>query len=638
MEITKVIKTDCCYLAEFDNSGVLYATGMFDSREYGNCEFACVIPSQAEGMRVAGTLGYTESTFFSELYVGRLEGSDRTAVIPTRNVESDDEGRMLRGWKEMAATMGGTISDKDGKEINVSVDTDLFPKECRRSFERVVLSDGITMIGARTFEGFTNLRRVDLPRSLRLIDELAFADCFALFEIKLNEGLEEIGACALSQSGLDKIRIPRTVKRIGYSAFEECHELSEVTLSKGLEELGANAFLACTSLRQIKLPDTLCVMYGYDEFSPFAYCSKDLVVTYRGVKYRVAEDGARSLNLAVNGRLLSGSLLEDIPDTPAEEFEYDELEDGTLRITAYNGSSRSVRIPEAIDGKTVVTLQEGFLSENGIEVLEFPATWKYVLKGEYYEDFFSSEDKAMLRAIKVDGGVVPGYFLNNCINLREVYLADGIEELYQGTFSYCGRLRHVRLPETLKELVYSELLCGVFAKNNSIKKLVLPSSLKVLDAMALSSDMGGLPNMEYLVLPEGLEEIHDLPFFDVGNLRELNIPSTVKKFSFRDIQGIFDENATRPELKVTYRGKTYETFFYTVNCSTRRNGAFCPTVNLMWSVDEGALWDDMRPYVECELPENWTQEIKAEGEQRTVFFDASDRYPRVLSWVNGELQ
>lgn len=638
MEITKVIKTDCCYLAEFDNSGVLYATGMFDSREYGSCEFACVIPSQAEGMRVVGTLGYAESTFFSELYVGRLEGSDRTAVIPTRNVESDDEGRMLRGWKEMAATTGMTISDKDGKEINVSVNADIFPKECRRSFERVVLSDGITMIGARTFESFTNLCRVELPRSLRLIDELAFADCFALYEIKLNEGLEEIGACAFSQSWLDKIRIPRTVKRIGYSAFEECHELSEVTLSKGLEELGANAFLACTSLRQIDLPDTLCVMYGYDEFSPFAYCSKELVVTYRGVKYRVAEDGARSLNLAVNGRLLSGSLLENIPDTPAEEFEYDELEDGTLRITAYNGSSRSVRIPEAIDGKTVVTLQEGFLSENGIEVLELPTTWKYVLKGEYYEDFFSSEDKAMLRAIKVDGGVVPGYFLNNCINLREVYLADGIEELYQGTFADCGRLRYVRLPETLKELVYCELLCGVFAKNNSIKKLVLPSSLKVLDAMALSSDMGGLPNMEYLVLPEGLEEIHDLPFFDVGNLRELNIPSTVKKFSFRDIQGIFDENATRPELKVTYRGKTYETFFYTENCRTHVNGAFCPTVNLMWSVDEGALWDDMRPYVECELPENWTQEIKTEGEQRTVFFDASDKYPRVLSWVNGELQ
>lgn len=638
MEITKVIKTDCCYLAEFDNSGVLYATGMFDSREYGDCEFACIIPSQAEGMRVAGTLGYAESTFFSEFYVGRLEGSDRMVVIPTRNVESDAEGELPRGWKEMAATKGMTISDKNGSEINVSVSTDIFPKDCRRSFERVVLSDGITMIGARTFEGFTNLHRVNLPRSLRLIDELAFANCVALYEIKLNEGLEEIGACAFSQSGLDKIRIPRTVKKLGYSAFEECHELSEVTLSNGLEELGANAFLACTSLRQIDLPDTLCVMYGYDEFSPFAYCSKDLVVTYRGEKYRVAEDGARSLNLAVNGRLLNGSLLENIPDTPAEEFEYDVLEDGTLRITAYNGSSRSIKIPETIDGKTVVTLQEGLLAECAIEVLELPATWKYVLNGGYYYDFFSSEDKAMLRAIKVDGGVLPEYFLNECVNLREVYLADGIEELYQGTFADCSRLRYVRLPETLKELVYCELGCGVFAKNNSIKKLVLPSSLKVLDAMALASDMGGLPNMEYFVLPEGLEEIHDLPFFDVGNLRELNIPSTVKKFSFKSIQGMFDENGTRPELKVTYRGKTYETFFYTENCRTHCNGAFSPTVRLMWSVDEGALWDDMRPYVECELPENWTQDIKTESEQRTVFFDASDKYPRVLSWVNGELQ
>ena len=61
---------------------------------------------------------------------------------------------------------------------------------------------------------------------------MAFAGCENLTDVKLNNGLIEIGSFAFEGcSNLIKVDIPSSVERIGDSAFMECSKLANITIT-----------------------------------------------------------------------------------------------------------------------------------------------------------------------------------------------------------------------------------------------------------------------------------------------------------------------------------------------------------------------------------------------------------------------
>ena len=65
------------------------------------------------------------------------------------------------------------------------------------------------------------------------------------------------GACFFGQSNISRIYIPDTVKVIGASAFEDCTFLEEIILPEGLEEIGARAFFNCGELDTVHIPSSV---------------------------------------------------------------------------------------------------------------------------------------------------------------------------------------------------------------------------------------------------------------------------------------------------------------------------------------------------------------------------------------------
>ena len=65
-----------------------------------------------------------------------------------------------------------------------------------------------------------------------------------------------IGNRVFEGSGIQSVVIPSTVRTIG-SAFKNCKDLTSVTLSEGLTSIWEYAFYGCTSLQQIRFPDSL---------------------------------------------------------------------------------------------------------------------------------------------------------------------------------------------------------------------------------------------------------------------------------------------------------------------------------------------------------------------------------------------
>lgn len=89
----------------------------------------------------------------------------------------------------------------------------------QKSLKAVVLPASLETIGGYAF-AHSGLESVELPPSLRNLEERCFFHCEDLACARLNEGLESIGDAAFAESGLESLRIPATTDAIGSSIFE----------------------------------------------------------------------------------------------------------------------------------------------------------------------------------------------------------------------------------------------------------------------------------------------------------------------------------------------------------------------------------------------------------------------------------
>ncbi len=122
-------------------------------------------------------------------------------------------------------------------------------------FNRVVVEEGITSIGAYTFNNKRYLLSVTLPESLVTIGECAFAGCQSLEEINLPDSVSEIGQKSfLLCSGLKEIPLPASVTKIPFGAFIACFGLTEFTVPDSVVSIDMYAFQQCKNLETVTIP------------------------------------------------------------------------------------------------------------------------------------------------------------------------------------------------------------------------------------------------------------------------------------------------------------------------------------------------------------------------------------------------
>ena len=100
--------------------------------------------------------------------------------------------------------------------------------------ESVVIPEGITDLPADLFYGCKKLTTVELPSTLRTINNFAFADC----------------------TSLNNVDIPKSVKTIGNNAFSGTKSLTKCTLHEGIQTLRGNIFWN-SALTSVYIPKTL---------------------------------------------------------------------------------------------------------------------------------------------------------------------------------------------------------------------------------------------------------------------------------------------------------------------------------------------------------------------------------------------
>lgn len=120
----------------------------------------------------------------------------------------------------------------------------------------------VTKIGKDCFHMCLHLQRIDIPPSIKHIDNGCFACCFDLIEIKLPDQLETIGEkCFLGCQKLSEITIPASVRYIDDSAFQGCRSLKRIQIFGTGTRFRNRCFSQCEKLEDITFPNDECMIY-----------------------------------------------------------------------------------------------------------------------------------------------------------------------------------------------------------------------------------------------------------------------------------------------------------------------------------------------------------------------------------------
>ena len=128
-------------------------------------------------------------------------------------------------------------------------------EETYRTFEKLVIEDGITRIGEQAFCKSYMLREVSMGPDVTIIGEKAFFLCENLQTVSLSKSLIEIEPFAFCRAvNLSRIELPDTLVSIGESAFDET-ALTALKLPESIETIGRMAIPF--SVREIHIPKNL---------------------------------------------------------------------------------------------------------------------------------------------------------------------------------------------------------------------------------------------------------------------------------------------------------------------------------------------------------------------------------------------
>ena len=141
------------------------------------------------------------------------------------------------------------------------------------SLEQVILKEGIKSIGDEAFD-FTKIEELVIPSTIEHIGKMPWnckklvlmngiervrknmtSSCYDLEEIELPDSIKYIDDNAFERKrNLKDIKFPENLTSIGTTCFEGCSSLKEVVIPESIIEIGREAFAECDNLEKVKIP------------------------------------------------------------------------------------------------------------------------------------------------------------------------------------------------------------------------------------------------------------------------------------------------------------------------------------------------------------------------------------------------
>ena len=317
----------------------------------------------------------------------------------------------------------------------------------------------VTEIGEYAFCGCSSLTSVLFPPSMREIDNCAFADCPNLSEIVLNEGLDYIGPCAFGSSAyreeemvfnvkLTHVNIPASVRYIDDEIFLGCTNLTEITGGEGVVNCATDPFgwnVPAFPLAEVapdgktplpfKVHKIGKVVFGFQGICPDRLAAADFGDALTIVDSAFDADWGPSVTNLV-------SLV--LPDTLENIGSYAFYGASSLVDIDFGGNASQLYIHSgAFEGAAIRELKGEF----GYVDAEAFAYCPNLVTAEIAADTLDGYDIfagcRALETLRVDAPTVPDGLCIDCPSLVSVVFSERVKLIGQNAFADCASLKSV---------------------------------------------------------------------------------------------------------------------------------------------------------------------------------------------------
>jgi len=381
----------------------------------------------------------------------------------------------------------------------------------------------------------------------------------------ISEGITHIGERSFqSFEKLKTVTLPSTLKTIGKSAFYACRGIEKLVLPEGFAKMGDNALYACESLRELVIPSSMYsiggwALYGLDSVEKYtvspantAFSSDENGVLYNGDKTAIIKFPASS---PLKSYTIPASVSEIYPNAfnKCNNIEEIKFEEGSvITLIGYNAFSdssiKSITLPSGVKSIAEAAFDNCSHLEN------------VVLPDGLTEIKDSAFRWSGLTSIVIPGTVsaIGNSAFYGCKKLESVTLADGITAIGAIAFANCASLKKVYLPQSLLWLDSS-----AFHYSNSLEKI----SVSEHNPYYYADEYGAvyycgteliwypkLSNNKICIIPEGVTVINYEVFERAANLEEIVLPSTISSIEAGSFRGCSSLEAITIPKRVTELG------------------------------------------------------------------------------------
>ena len=448
----------------------------------------------------------------------------------------------------------------------ISIENEAFRYCNSLSTVNIPQNSKLTSVGMYAFDG-TNVTSFYIPKGLTSISDV-FSNTSNLQSLTVhpdNRYYESVGGIVYAKRDHSVVLVPKSID--GFLSFpdyvtnlpenllKDCTKLRGVILHSGITGFGANAFSGCSGLQTLMMLSSTPANVSASSLSGINKSYVTLVVPQGCADaYRAADVWKDFENIQEASDqpiivLSAGNIIVyDVSDASSRTstvsamvITKDGISNNSITWTSGNDSIATVSdgvIEYAGEGSTTITASvtiDGYTATASCDVTSVGMSegkLVYVNAGNL-STLLTDEEKDDLTHLIVMGRLndddirVLRYMAGadeygySTAGSLEVLDMGGAKIVYGGTDGYLNKDNYWRRVDD------NRLGSDIFRECNSLKKVILPSSLTHLGSYAFYD----CRNLEEVVLPDGLTNIEYEAFRDCRKLSAINIPSSVTYLS-----------------------------------------------------------------------------------------------------------
>lgn len=291
------------------------------------------------------------------------------------------------------------------------------PNELRA--ESFTVPQGVTEIFNKAFAN-CSYTSVELPDSLKTIDEQAFVFCRKLKSIDIPDSVTTVAGNAFFYcTTIESVRLSSNLTTLGNGAFSECYKLKKIVIPEGIKILEKYTFENDQALEEVYLPSTLTEIRS----GVFGNCISLNDICYAGTREQweniTIDTGEYSSGRKVVIDEANIHYQIDVNAYDNIEFEY---QNGVLSVNGEGalpslGDSRWSYTKLISDGITTIILSSGITEIGDYSFEDYPALEEVIAKSDNIT-------------------ISPDAF-NKCPKLRNVILFGG-SSFGESSFTQCN--------------------------------------------------------------------------------------------------------------------------------------------------------------------------------------------------------